>query len=73
MYGLYADKETQVVIKGGIKAYIMLEYAENKGKYNRIDAEIYRAIKKVEELNKERCQLKVNVSALESRLKTLKV
>jgi ABC-type phosphate transport system auxiliary subunit len=73
MYGLYADKKTHEVIKEGITAHIRMEKATQKGRYDRLDAEIYRAIKKVEELNEERSQRKVNVSALESRLEQLRV
>ena len=69
----YADKEVHEVIKEGITAHIRLEKASQKGRYDRLDAEIYRAIKKVEELNKERCQRKINVIALESKLESLRV
>jgi hypothetical protein len=73
MYGLYADKKTHEVIKKGITAHIRMEKATQKGRYDRLDAEIYRAIKVVEELNKERSQRKVNVTALESKLEQLRV
>ena len=53
MYDLNADKEVQEVIKEGVTAHIRLEKATQKGRYDRIDADIYRAIKVVEELNKE--------------------
>ena len=69
----FADKEVQEVIKAGRKAHISLEKASQKGRYDRLDAEIYRAIKKVEELNEERSQRKINVIALESKLEQLRV
>tara|TARA_R110001592_G_scaffold27480_1_gene101647 strand:+ start:578 stop:856 length:279 start_codon:yes stop_codon:yes gene_type:complete len=73
MYDLNADKEVQEVIKEGVTAHIRLEKATQKGRYDRIDADIYRAVKVVEELNKERCQRKINVIALESKLESLRV
>ena len=45
MYDLNADKEVQEVIKEGVTAHIRLEKATQKGRYDRIDADIYRAIK----------------------------
>ena len=73
MYGLYADKEVQEVIKEGITSLIRLEKATQKGRYDRLDAEIYRAIKQVEELNEERSQRKINVIALESAIERIRV
>ena len=56
-----------------ITDHIRLEKESQKGRYDRLDAEIYRAIKKVEELNEERSQRKINVIALESKLEQLRV
>ena len=36
----FADKEVQEVIKAGRKAHISLEKASQKGRYDRLDAEI---------------------------------
>jgi|TARA_R100001369_G_scaffold78897_1_gene108733 hypothetical protein len=73
MYNLNADKEVQEVIKEGITSLIRLEKATQKGRYDRLDAEIYRAIKQVEELNEERSQRKINVIALESAIERIRV
>ena len=73
MYNLNADKEVHEVIKEGITSLIRLEKATQKGRYDRLDAEIYRAIKQVEELNEERSQRKINVIALESAIERIRV
>ena len=69
----YADKEVHEVIKEGSLSLIRLEKATQKGRYDRLDAEIYRAIIQVEELNEERSQRKINVIALESAIERIRV